>query len=137
MDRAEIYCIAFNAATTFLACSSDKGTVHIFALSDNIGANGLPQPPSAQSEFSSGAEANMTMTNAQNATANSSGQQSSANQSGENSSTSMTPQSSNKSMGGLSFLRGVLPPAMIPKYAVSEWSFAQVSDTRNNFGSCV
>jgi WD40 repeat protein len=32
MDRAEIYSLAFNATSTFLACSSDKGTVHIFAL---------------------------------------------------------------------------------------------------------
>ena len=31
-DRADIYSIAFNAKTTFLACSSDKGTVHIFSL---------------------------------------------------------------------------------------------------------
>ena len=32
MDRAEIYCISFNTATTYLACSSDKGTVHIYSL---------------------------------------------------------------------------------------------------------
>lgn len=32
MDRAEIFSIAFNPASTFLACSSCKGTVHIFAL---------------------------------------------------------------------------------------------------------
>mmetsp|Transcript_3484 Transcript_3484/g.7513 ORF Transcript_3484/g.7513 Transcript_3484/m.7513 type:complete len:375 (+) Transcript_3484:182-1306(+) len=32
MDRAEIYCIAFNPASTFLACTSDKGTVHIYSL---------------------------------------------------------------------------------------------------------
>ena len=32
MDRAEIYCIAFNPASTFVACSSDKGTVHIYSV---------------------------------------------------------------------------------------------------------
>eukprot|EP00981_Chlorochromonas_danica_P003588 scaffold663_cov169-Ochromonas_danica.AAC.2 len=32
MDRAEIYCLTFNATTTHLACSSDKGTIHIFSL---------------------------------------------------------------------------------------------------------
>jgi hypothetical protein len=32
MDRAEIYCLAFNQTSSFLACSSDKGTVHIFSL---------------------------------------------------------------------------------------------------------
>merc|ERR1712054_684638 len=39
MDRADIYSIAFNAATTFLACSSDKGTVHIFSLQNNNNNN--------------------------------------------------------------------------------------------------
>jgi WD40 repeat protein len=34
MDRAEIYCICFDPITTFLACSSDKGTIHIFSLAD-------------------------------------------------------------------------------------------------------
>ncbi len=32
MDRADIYCIAFNTASTYIACSSDKGTIHIFSL---------------------------------------------------------------------------------------------------------
>jgi WD40 repeat protein len=32
-ERAVIHCICFNAASTFLACSSDKGTIHIFSLS--------------------------------------------------------------------------------------------------------
>jgi WD40 repeat protein len=29
-DRAEIYCIAFNYNSQWLAVSSDKGTVHVF-----------------------------------------------------------------------------------------------------------
>jgi len=32
-DKAEIYSIAFNSNSQWLACSSDKGTVHIFHLS--------------------------------------------------------------------------------------------------------
>lgn len=35
VDRAEIYCLTFNPASTYLACSSDKGTVHIFSLSES------------------------------------------------------------------------------------------------------
>jgi len=31
-DRAEIYSIAFNPSSVWLACSSDKGTVHIFSI---------------------------------------------------------------------------------------------------------
>ena len=34
MDRADIYCLCFSPHTTYLACSSDKGTVHIFSLAD-------------------------------------------------------------------------------------------------------
>ena len=31
-DKAEIYSIAFNPTSAWLACSSDRGTIHIFAL---------------------------------------------------------------------------------------------------------
>lgn len=34
-DRAEIYSVAFSPNSQFLACSSDKCTVHVFALSAN------------------------------------------------------------------------------------------------------
>ncbi len=33
--KADIYCISFNLATTFLACSSDKGTIHVSSLTGN------------------------------------------------------------------------------------------------------
>jgi WD40 repeat protein len=50
MDRAEIYCLAFNPTSTFIACSSDKGTVHIFSLT---GA----QPKTRNQGFADGASA--------------------------------------------------------------------------------
>jgi WD40 repeat protein len=31
-EKAEIYSIAFDAASKFVACSSDRGTIHIFSL---------------------------------------------------------------------------------------------------------
>ena len=31
-DKAEIYSIAFDRNSTFIACSSDKGTIHIFKV---------------------------------------------------------------------------------------------------------
>lgn len=31
-DKAEIYSICFNSSSKLLACSSDKGTIHIFSL---------------------------------------------------------------------------------------------------------
>jgi WD repeat-containing protein 45 len=32
VDRADIYCICFNGNSSLLACSSDKGTIHVFSL---------------------------------------------------------------------------------------------------------
>jgi len=52
-DRAEIYSISFSPNSHFLACSSDKCTVHIFALTPdgsggtsvlNMNANGVARP---------------------------------------------------------------------------------------------
>jgi WD40 repeat protein len=31
-EKAEIYSISFNPSSKFLACSSDRGTIHIFSL---------------------------------------------------------------------------------------------------------
>ncbi len=46
-EKAEVYSIAFNANSSMLACTSDKGTVHIFRLRDNVheGAIGGPAAP--------------------------------------------------------------------------------------------
>ncbi len=32
-DKAEIYSLSFDRNSTMIACSSDKGTIHIFAVS--------------------------------------------------------------------------------------------------------
>jgi len=34
-DPATVYCINFSLDSDFLCCSSDKGTIHIFALKDS------------------------------------------------------------------------------------------------------
>ena len=31
-EKAEIYCICFDIPSKFIACSSDRGTIHIFSL---------------------------------------------------------------------------------------------------------
>ena len=36
-DKAEIYSIAFDKQSHWIACSSDKGTIHIFTVSKNLG----------------------------------------------------------------------------------------------------
>lgn len=109
MDRADIYCLSFNNTSTYLACSSDKGTIHIFSLL------GAPLP--------------ITTTNGN--TGNNTGNQEIHN------STDTTPpppptsnnnvEGHNKNMNsGLTFLKGLLPTGLVPKYFDSEWSFAQI-----------
>ena len=36
-DKAEIFSIAFDKNSNWIACSSDKGTIHIFTVSKNLG----------------------------------------------------------------------------------------------------
>jgi WD40 repeat protein len=35
-DKAEIYSIAFDKHSTWIACSSDKGTIHIFHVTKSL-----------------------------------------------------------------------------------------------------
>ena len=44
-DHAEIYSLSFNTASRYLAVSSDKGTIHIFSLSDGCAALPMPAAP--------------------------------------------------------------------------------------------
>ena len=132
MDRAEIYCIAFDPLTTHLACSSDKGTVHIFSLFggaavsgngslsgksdfEGAGVSTMASPPS----FPPTSQSNVLPPTPPSSSSSSSSSSSPATTAGDDSVT-------NKSLSGLSFLRGILPPALVPKYLSSEWSFAQV-----------
>jgi len=129
-DRAEIYSIAFNQNSTFLACSSDKGTVHIFSLQNGAGPEGAERNGSgdgldAKEHGAMGRESALgrgkgeavdnNMMNAVNTNAN--------NTNNTNSGGREVVQTNPKS--GFGFLRSVVPGIM-PKYFGSEWSFAQV-----------
>lgn len=108
MDRADIYCLCFNSSSTFVACSSDKGTIHIFSL-DGSGPN------NSNSAFHN------ESSNAQN-------------QESESSNSNASSSTPNNTKSGLSFMRDMLPAGLVPKYFGSEWSFAQV---RGLEGKCI
>jgi len=52
-DKAEIYCITFNPTSTYLVVSSDKGTVHIYGLTQDTGNTGGDQEKKKQNRQSS------------------------------------------------------------------------------------
>ena len=95
-DRAVIHSICFDQLCKYLACSSDKGTVHIFKLSDG----------SSNSVASSKQQHNNT------SNVGGTGKQ-------DNNSSSGTVKDDN-AKSTFRFISGILP-----KYFSSEWSFAQ------------
>jgi WD40 repeat protein len=133
MDRAEIYCICFNQNSSFVACSSDKGTVHIYSLASN------PQQGTTSTSGSNqqvdGSSKNLKdkpyTNNPSKETSNSSIPNASSSSHGGDDASIVSESSStstNKQLGGMgvNFLKGILPTRMVPKYFDSEWSFAQV-----------
>ncbi len=102
-DRAEIYSLCFNYQTTYLSCSSDKGTVHIFSLTENstsISTN-------ANTNAGAGAGYSHTPDNG-----------------------TPTPANGNQTMtqlpGPLGLIQSMIPTSLVPQYFNSEWSFAQI-----------
>jgi len=109
MDRAEIYSLAFNASSTFVACSSCKGTVHIFAL---------------------GADGGMNSSSGSGGGGGGGGRQGGVVRSGSLDNVGVGGggvggDEVKNTTSGLSFMRNLLPQ-MTPRYFSSEWSFAQV-----------
>lgn len=145
MDRAEIYSMCFDPFTSFLACSSDKGTVHVFSLNDHVTNNSstnndgdyisesATSRPAGSNAVESLHDDRLGMTAAGGGISSSvertSGHDTHTKEDVSNSSSSDPTNSNagyNKSLGIASVLRNMLPPVMVPKYLNSEWSFAQI-----------
>mmetsp|Transcript_33440 Transcript_33440/g.73944 ORF Transcript_33440/g.73944 Transcript_33440/m.73944 type:complete len:382 (+) Transcript_33440:4009-5154(+) len=99
-DPAAIYSLALSRTCDWLAVSSDKGTVHVFALSENVhtGQDEVARPPSA-----GGVDAGVAA-----------GANGDASFSGRTNPTSI-----------FSMVKGLVPSIALPKYFTSEWSFVQ------------
>lgn len=122
VDRAEIYCLCFNPLSTFLACSSDKGTVHIFSLVDGVG-NTAGVAGQAENMISA-------TSNAHHADAAAGG----VSGGSKAPAVAGADQDPANARSGLAFIRDLLPASIVPKYLVSEWSYAQV---RGLEGKCI
>ena len=146
MDRAEIYSISFNPASTFVACSSDKGTVHIFSLTGAVPKtrNNHAAASASASESHALESGNSNRNNANFNSQSGSGRPMNDDEStdsnkagvpaipppsgGGGGGISPETSASNKQLAGkgITFLKGILPGSLVPKYFESEWSFAQV-----------
>ena len=113
MDRAEIYSLAFNAPSTFLACSSCKGTVHIFALGADggISSSGGGGAGGAGGGGGGGKQGEVVRSGSLDNVGVGGG--------------GLGGEEVKNTTSGLSFMRNLLPQ-VTPRYFASEWSFAQV-----------
>ena len=113
VDRAAVYCLAFAPDSNFLACSSDKGTVHIFSL----GGDGHRVLSQEAPRGGPGGPAPRGGDHGDAASPASDGRPAAAAGGG-----GARP---SNARSNLSFLRRVIP-GIASSYLESEWSFAQV-----------
>jgi len=107
-EKAEIYSICFNPSSKFLACSSDRGTIHIFSLATSN--DKLNKEIKEQQHLEKEAHSNLHQNN--------------ENKEQNNKEEDLVKEeiSPKNQKSFLSVFKKLLP---LPKYFSSEWSFAQ------------
>ena len=129
VDKAEIYSIAFSPTSQWLACSSDRGTVHVFALKgSHSAAQAGHTHGNAGGGRSAAAAAAASSSESKEEPHSDAGQSSfstsstAASSTGAASSSAASPSSSSSSsrlsnpVSSLSFMK-----TLLPKYFSSEW----------------
>lgn len=114
VDRAEIFCLSFNSGSSYLACSSDKGTVHIFSLFDSV----QPVDLSVAQPTDSGTNTPAVLVPTPSTSTSSPSNTSPAPP-------QPPPEADSNVRSGLAFMKSMLP-GLVPKYFASEWSCAQI-----------
>ena len=146
-DKAIIYCIAIDPASQYMACTSDKGTVHIWGLSKETTAVAALDSGAASTAESSRSQSRSQSRPRSRSTSNAApGVEDSANSGADRGSgssgsgggaggTSGSGDSGGEVGSGVqnttsnfSFLRGLVPL----NYLNSEWSFAQFRPRSSN-----
>uniref|UniRef100_A0A7S0WRP9 WD repeat domain phosphoinositide-interacting protein 3 n=1 Tax=Chlamydomonas leiostraca TaxID=1034604 RepID=A0A7S0WRP9_9CHLO len=136
-DHAIIHSIALSRGCDWLAVSSDKSTVHVFALSEAVstgaGAGVQRSSPSATNSPTMVPGASVMEPPS---SSNVGGQDDGAPGSGSNGGALSTPPPPPRSnpTSILSVVKGIVPSLALPKYFQSEWSFAQARLSSDDVG---
>ncbi|KXZ56132.1 hypothetical protein GPECTOR_1g111 [Gonium pectorale] len=112
-DPAHIYSLALSRTCEWLALTSDKGTVHIFALSPAVA---VATPGQADGAGAAAGAANGVGAD---------GKQGAGSPGGDAAGQAGTPPQRQNPTSFLSIVKGYVPAIPLPKYFNSEWSFAQ------------
>eukprot|EP00877_Chromochloris_zofingiensis_P013096 jgi/Chrzof1/803/Cz01g29120.t1 len=120
-EPAHIYSIAMSPNCDWLAVSSDKGTVHVFSLANNV-----------QTMASDKVEA---ATNSANPMLNGGPASPTALPGGSDGASTSGPRHNPTSV--FSMVKGFVPGIPLPKYFASEWSFAQYRISDENAGRVI
>lgn len=125
-ERAIIHSICFNASSTYLACSSDKGTIHVFSLLDDV-----PQA-SSQNHPTQGLHTTQQQGRERSNVdqEDKAGSRQAAGSFSNSIRHALAPTSGADSDSSLSSAFTGLFKKVMPKYFASRWSIAQVLDNK-------